>query len=292
MEGAHRRHQSDPAAGPARLREGGVQFGDRAQRSHRSGDGRPARAWPRSARRTAPAVRERVRPTASRWRRDRRLVPTGHRPGDGAFRAHLQAQFSTLARTSGTSISRVDSRRAARRSAAASSVTRKLDAMEAAAWYATRSSGATWTDIHLERPCDQPGQRHCPLRVCVNRGGRPTEVGAVRGDGHQRVQREGLVWRQRLEARGARAVTDDYARGDRRCSARDLPVRDAEQRGIAACGVRAPPQRADELELRTGAQGVRNRASKAAFSRRSPVASRHELGQCEASVLVHPFVAR
>ncbi len=72
------------------------------------------------------------------------------------------------------------------------------------------------------------------------------------------------MWRQRLETRRSRAVTGDYAGDDRRRSACDLPVGDAQQDCGAAGGVRAPAQRAHELELRVVAQGFRNGGSNSA----------------------------
>ena len=81
---------------------------------------RPPRAGPR------PSARRRARPGRS----ERACGPS-------------RAQFSTVARTSGTRTSRSAPASSASRSAAASSVTRKLDAIEAAAWYAARSPSAS-----------------------------------------------------------------------------------------------------------------------------------------------------
>ena len=65
--------------------------------------------------------------------RDRRLVAARDRAGEGRS-APVAAQFSSAARASGTSSSRGTPAVAASRSAAPSSVTRKLAAIEAAAW--------------------------------------------------------------------------------------------------------------------------------------------------------------
>jgi hypothetical protein len=70
---------------------------------------------------------------ASRWRVTVSRSPRAIGPVRARSGPRL-AQFSTVARTSGTSAARSTPVVAARRSAAASSVTRKFEAIEAAAW--------------------------------------------------------------------------------------------------------------------------------------------------------------
>ena len=137
VEGAHRRNQSDrrparrgssnSARSSATLRITFMPAGPRALRGPR------ARGWRSRARRTAaagPAPLRRPRRAVGRSSPRRRAPPARSARAPGRARA----QFSTVARTSGTSCSRSRPAPTAIRSAAASSVTRKFDAIEAAAW--------------------------------------------------------------------------------------------------------------------------------------------------------------
>ncbi len=147
VERAHRRHEAD--RGPSRRGAAGERHvargwcgssswrrglpADRASREPR------AREWRRPARRTAcssSGVRSATacRCAATVASSPRATGPVSARSGPSA------AQFSTVARTSGTSSSRETPAVAPSCSAAASSVIRKFEAIDAAAWYAARSA--------------------------------------------------------------------------------------------------------------------------------------------------------
>ena len=139
VQGAHRRDEADAAPGAARPVERGAELGDRAQGLHRvTATGvvalRAARRRVASASASNSASSSGSRSaTAARWRATVASSPRAIGPVR-ARSAPSAAQLATLAWTSATSGSRSTPAVAARRSARPSSVTRKFEAIEAAAW--------------------------------------------------------------------------------------------------------------------------------------------------------------
>src|SRR3954454_15154105 len=140
VQRAHGGDEADAAAGAARAVERGAQVRDRADGPHAGTTLARSRvaAASESNRGRRSGARSAI---AARWRSTTASSPRTIGPVSAA-RAPSAAQFSTAARTSGTSASRGTPAVAATRSAAPSIVVRKFAAMAAAAWYAGRSSSA------------------------------------------------------------------------------------------------------------------------------------------------------
>ena len=210
MEVAHRRDQADRAAVAARLGQRGAQLGDGADGPHAALPSGQRRAWRRPARRRGSSSSGARSATAARWRSTVASSPRAIGPVSAAW-APSAAQFSTVARTSGTS---------AARSQAADALGGRLERDEEVR--GDRRGGVVGGAVGVG---DLDG-RSCRARAASVRGGGAGGVGAagdaargageVRargGDGHQRVQRERLgrgraagraSWRPSSGRRGGR----------------------------------------------------------------------------------------
>jgi hypothetical protein len=131
VQRAHRRHEADRARGAARVAQRGAQVGDGADGQHRAGPAASSRVAAASASKSSSSsgVRSSI---ATRWRSTVASSPRAMGPVSAS--GPSCAQLASAARTSGSSSARSTPAVAARRSAAASSVTRKLEAIDAAAW--------------------------------------------------------------------------------------------------------------------------------------------------------------
>ncbi len=251
MEGAHRRDQADrparaprPPAGPR---------GPRATvctRPHATGA--PVSASSRVAWTSASKKAGQLRRTLA--------APPGAGPATvssspraiGPVRARsapTAAQFSTVARTSGTSSDRSPPARAISCSAAPSTVTRKFEATEAAAWYSARSD---FGDLHrahvqragparspapaLARSCRRPRRRR---RRTGRRPGSPSSAGEARRP-HAGPPRP--AWRPRSNGRpGGRDAMAAAAEADLARPARTAARHRSRLRRLRGRVARSPP---------------------------------------------------
>ena len=105
---------------------------------------------------------------------------------------------------------------------------------------------------HPERLRERRRGRQHPRRRAGNRRRGAVERRAVRGDGHQRMQRERLVAGERRERRRGRQVSDEQAgpvAGQRGRRGRDLGVGDGEQDGVDVLRQRrAAAERAGDVD--------------------------------------------
>ena len=95
------------------------------------------------------------------------------------------------------------------------------------------------------------------------------ELGPGGGHGHQRVQAEGLVAAQHVEAEGAGAVPDQPAGGDALPGRGDLAVGDAQQDAVGAGGIGPAAEGAIDRQPGVG-HGGRERRSQAALTHDRP----------------------
>ena len=129
-------------------------------------------------------------------------------------------------------------------------MTRKFDAIEAAAWYAARSCSATSTGAHAKRARELGREPERARRAAGDRRAGAGELGSLGRHVHQRMQRERLVRRELGKTRRARAVADERPAGDVRGGVGDLSVGHAQQDGIGAEPVRAASERPGNLVAR------------------------------------------
>ncbi len=190
--------------------------------------------------------------TASRWRATVASSPRAIGPVS-ARRAPCAAQFSSAARASGTSASRGTPASAASRSAAPSRVTRKFEAIEAAAWYAARSSsarskGSIPRSAASARAVCMASSPVAEIAQPAPANVAPPEVTVISG-----CSDEAAAGAERVEARRARTVAEQRPRGDGGGRFRDRRVGNAEQHDVASGAVRAATERAGHV-VTSGAQ--------------------------------------
>ena len=262
MEVAHRRHQADPLAGAAgpgqRLAQ--LLLGPDDLHAARPPGSRPSRGRARRARRRAAGAPAPPRASAARWPLDRAWSPraigpvsacgAALRPVGGGAQDQRREQLACV----------LDPGRASSSAADSSSATRRLDAIEAAAWYAARSLLGDLEGAHAEGLRELAREaRAPPASEPAIAAGVPLHRRLVVGEGLKRVQREGRApcggrRGEQIESAGAADVADegrtlgDVAPAD----VGDRGVRHAEQDAPASAGHAAPRRRASEPHLEAG----------------------------------------
>ncbi len=154
---------------------------------------------------------------------------------------------------------------AASRSAAASSVIRKFDAIDAAAWYAGRSVSSISTAVIPSADASEAATASArrvlaAIAAPAPANAAPSAVTVISG-----CSENASCGRQHVERRRAGAVPDETARRNQRGRGADLRIRHAQQHSVGSGAIGAPAERARDVNARI-AQRVCERVAEAALA--------------------------